>query len=110
MQKIKLTKAEKAIIRELNKKPIRKGEEHKPIEYIEALDSLEEKGLVTASVLSESKVLEAQLTKKGRIYIKSNPKLTNPIPWDRIVAIATLLAAVAALFVGCIRLAAQVLQ
>lgn len=113
MQKIKLTKAEKAIIRELNKKPIRKGDEYKPIEYIEALDSLEEKGLVTASVLSESKVLEAQLTKKGRIYIKSNPKLTNPIPWSSIFGCASIIAAaagVAALFVGCIRLAAQVLQ
>lgn len=113
MQKIKLTNAEKAIIRELAKKPVHRGDEDKPIEYIDALFSLQEKGLAIASVLKRHKVMEAQLTDKGYVYYGRNPKLTNPIPWNSIFGCASIIAAaaaVAALFVGCIRLAAQVLQ
>lgn len=113
MNRIHLTRSEKAIIRELAKKPIRRGDVEKPIEYITALYSLQKKGLADSSILSESKVLEAALTKEGRIYYKGNPKLTNPIPWSSIFGCASIIAAaagVAALFVGCIRLAAQVLH
>lgn len=60
--------------------------------------------------LLKTAVIKAELTRKGRAYILSNPKLRGPIPWNEIFGSASIIAAIAALFVGCIRLAAMGLR
>ena len=111
MEKIRLTKAEKAVLREIANTPITTPE-HKDEAYICALHDLEQKGFVDCSMLKQA-VMRAGLTTYGFAYLHSNPKLRNPLPWDKIfggASIIAAIAAVAALFVGCIRLMAATLH
>lgn len=107
MEKIRLTKAEKAVFREIAKTPITKPEQ-KDESCICALHVLKQKGFVDCSMLKHA-VMKAELTSYGFAYLRANPELRNPIPWDKITTIATFIA-VLALLVGRIRLMAATLH
>ena len=52
---------------------------------------------------TQSKMLQLQ-TSKGRRYVDHNPKLHNPIDWEKVAAIAAIISvivAVIALFIAC---------
>jgi len=107
---MRLTKHEKAVLRTYDK---RAKELHRPEgltdqELSAALFSLEERHILTARHPLPDKWI-INITDHGRIFLEGNPELRNPFPWEEIlhwVALATLIAAVAALFVSCIRLLA----
>lgn len=105
---MRLTKNEKKILAGNNK---RTGEFDRPAdmpekEWAAALYSLERKGILTARHPFREK-WETNITESGKIFLAGNPELKNRLDWDfisRIISIATLVAAVLAMFVGCVRL------
>lgn len=73
-------------------------------EYILAIHSLHDKGLVRGAFVEGGDVEEVFLTDKGRLYLYENPNLINPTYWSNVAAIAGItaaIAAIAALFVAC---------
>ena len=109
MNRISLSKFEKSVYREIAAHPIRSATE-KSTEYIEALYSLKRYDFAIVTTLKGKTVMEAYLTEEGRSYINANPKLRGPVNIDRLLILATLLVAIIALFVGCVRLYAATLH
>ena len=103
MERIRLSKSEKSILREL-----RRGNDNVPngmdnYSYFDAVTSLTEKRLVKSRTNHEE-VIDVKLTAKGYSYMVTNPHLLNPIDWSKVAAIAAIITAVAttlALFVAC---------
>ena len=103
MERIRLSKSEKSILREL-----RRGNDNVPngmdnFSYFDAVVSLTEKRLV-CSKTNYDEVLDVQLTPKGYAYMVANPHLLNPVNWAKVAAIAGIITAAAttlALFVAC---------
>lgn len=104
MEKINLSKTEKKLLRLFVSKDFVRNVELSPEEKLATI-TLQEKGLISAVIFAD-KITEGYPQEKGKAYVRQNPKLRNPIPLDRIIAIATLAAATIALFVGCVRLIA----
>ncbi len=104
MDKIKLTKEEKEVLRLLAS-----GVENTdcyPSHILNAcVDSLERKGLAQGVLASGHEVVAAKITDKGKMYIALNPKLKNPTDtkWVITTVISAIGVAVAfvALFVAC---------
>ena len=101
MERIKLSKREKSILREL-----RRGNDNVPagidnFSYFDAVVSLTEKRLVRSKT-NYDEVLDVQLTPKGYAYTVTNPHLLNPVNWSKLAAIAGIITAIAtaALFYG----------
>ncbi|MBR6746824.1 MAG: hypothetical protein IKL83_05545 [Muribaculaceae bacterium] len=103
MERIKLTKEEKQVLR------LTKHYEQCPSTYPKkmfqaCIYTLESKGLVRGCWSSEYEIVGAQLTNFGKLYMAVNPRLRNPIDLERItLAIASVslaLAIVAILIVG----------
>ena len=104
MDKIKLTKKEKEVLRLLAY-----GIENTdcyPSHILNAcVDSLELKGLAKGAWASGHEVVAAKITDKGKMYIALNPKLKNPT--DTKWVITTVISAIGvtiafiALFVAC---------
>ena len=108
MERIKLSKQEKAILRELYRgnRDIPNGIDN--FSYFDAVVSLTGKGLVRSRTNYED-VLDTRLAPKGYAYINTNPHLLNPVNWTMVAAIAACVAAIAAtlaLFISCTALAA----
>lgn len=105
---MRLTKNEKKILAGYDK---RAGEFDRPADMSEkeraaALYCLERKGILTARHPLREK-WETNVTESGKIFLAGNPELKNRLDWDlisRIISIATLVAAVLALFVGLVLL------
>lgn len=103
MERIKLSKAEKQVLRELHR-----GNNNIPngidnYTFVDAVLSLTDKRLIKSAVNGD-KVMDCKLTAKGYAYIRSNPHLHNPVNWSAIAAIASIATAIAttlALFVAC---------
>lgn len=103
MERIRLSKAEKAVLKELHR-----GNSNIPagidnFTYVDAVLSLRDKGLVTANV-DYNEVIDVRLMAKGHAYIISNPRLRNPINWPMLAAIGTIATAITtllALFIVC---------
>lgn len=100
MERIVLNKNEKKVLRMLSN-----GQDNLLNEYdIPDVCSLEVKGLVQAAHIEGGGIEAVKLTRMGRGYIHSNPKLHNPINWSKIAAIAAILSVLisfVALFVSC---------
>lgn len=104
MDKIKLTKKEKEVLRLLAS-----GIENTdcyPLHTLNScVDSLERKGLAKGAWASGHEVVAAKITDKGKMYIALNPKLKNPT--DTKWVITTVISAIGvtvafvALFVAC---------
>lgn len=100
MERIALNRNEKKVLRMLSN-----GQDNLLTEYdISDVYSLEVKGLVQAAHIESGGIEAVRLTRKGRGYIHSNPKLHNPINWGKIAIIAAILYVLVsflALFITC---------
>ncbi|MCM1168910.1 MAG: hypothetical protein NC324_03135 [Bacteroides sp.] len=104
MERIKLTKAEKKVLRELKRgnSDVPNGMDN--FSHVDAVASLRGKGLVSAQFSEKNHVVGARLTVKGHAYINGNPNLCNPVEWTKIAAIGSIVSAIGiiiGLFVGC---------
>lgn len=107
MDRIYLTKDEKAVLRSINTSSITPSSVAlEPERFVIAVYSLKEKGLADVNG-GVPYAKSAILLPKAKAYKAVNPELRNPFPWDPILKAATIIAAVsatAAFFVGCMRL------
>ena len=104
MERLKLTKSEKTVLR-MVAGGVRPKEFPTHI-YTSSVMSLERLGLVKAYWKEENGVpVDADLTDHGAMYISENPILRNPVDWKwvvtTIVAAIAAVAGVAALFIAC---------
>ena len=106
MQRIKLTRNEKRLLRNIaaNVDYFPDGMSDEAISCAAA--ALERCGLILVSWSSGHIVASTELTEFGVSYIIDNPHLHNPIPWRWIVGtaitIATLIVSIIALLTACI--------
>ena len=103
MERIRLSKSEKEVIRILNTNfanapgnVVRKG-------YSHTAHSLQDKGLVRCTYLVNGEVWDIRLTQFGKEYLFENPRLYNPINWNLTLTIAGVLISIIALFVSCMK-------
>ena len=90
MERIHLTKKEKAVLRHVAEKG-GEGPWDLPMLQVKcALYRLEQKGLIYY-ILNFDEAVDARLTLKGRAYMELNPKLKNPINWMLIINIVLFL-------------------
>lgn len=109
MKRIHLTKDEKTLIRQFSRNSVDCPKGMSQATFVNATIQLKKRGLVYAEI-GLMKVNRVNLTDEGKSYFEGNPKLRNPIPVNLILGIITTigaLAAVAGLFVGCVRLLAM---
>lgn len=101
MDKVKLTKREKYVLRTLNGK----GDTALSEFDVPAIDRLVTLGLVRAAYTEGHRLEAATLTTMWKQYLYDNPRLRSPIDWRWVVTtfIAAIAAgaAVAALFIAC---------
>ena len=101
MERIKLSKREKHVLRTLSSKDSSALTEF-DVSSIDALSSL---GLVTANWKEGHELFSASLTTKGKEYLFDNPHLYNPVDvWKVVSAVAsigTLITAIIALIIAC---------
>ena len=103
MERIKLTKREKNVLRLL-----RDGNSEALSEFdAPSVENLARLSLVRRASVEGADFGDARLTNMGKEYFNDNPRLRNPINWDRVIqaaiAVGTLIAAIAALF-ACAKL------
>ncbi len=103
MERIRLTRDEKAVLRLLMRREIG-GEGCNSGEYISAVDSLQTKGLVHASWGEGHELVDARISQKGKIYLTDNPRLRNPVDWKWIVTTAIALAGAVLGAIACCKL------
>lgn len=101
MERIRLSRAEKKILRLLSIKEQKRPDMFPEHEYNPALRSLEKKNLVNVVRVDGGIVWHVSLTFEGKMYLTENPNLYNPIRWELIFSIITAICSVVALFVGC---------
>lgn len=68
------------------------------------LRNLESHSLVRVAWVEGGDFEAVRLTRDGKDYLIENPKLLNPINWNKIAAIGAIIAAIAAvvgLFISC---------
>lgn len=104
MELIKLSKTEKKCLKLLYKHGHESLDTIARSQVCRALRSLEQKDLVKVAWLEGGNFEAVSITCNGNAYLIENPKLHNPINWDKLGAIAAAIAAVAgiaALFIAC---------
>ena len=92
--RIKLTKQEKLILKRLQQGVADKPENVSDAMYRWSLVNLSGHGFLLIAFSSGSEVVSYELTLKGKAYLESNPKLRNPINWDKWFALSCLLSSV----------------
>lgn len=97
MDKIKLTKRAKEILRLLKENKYKLSDNDK-----EDLNLLEIEGLGSGQKLSDHSYNTFRITDKGKAYIYSNPKLNNPSIWDDKKYIITTTISILALVISII--------
>lgn len=105
MERIKLTRNEKKVLR-----LIADGQTACPAyiptnEYSAAVWGLEQQGLVHAAREEGGGIIDVRLTEKGRSRIAADPRLCTPTDWKwvitTVIAATGAIAAIVALFVSC---------
>ena len=91
--RIKLTKQEKLIMKRLQQGIADKPDDMSGTMFQWSVTSLSRHGLISVIFLYDSyKIFEWKLTLKGEAYLESNPKLYNPINWDKWFAISCIIS------------------
>ena len=94
MERIKLSKREKRVLRTLSKQGFDALSEFD----FPSIGNLERMGLARAARIEGGGLEGAALTTMGKEYLADNPRLRNPIDWGKVGAIAGIVAAAASLF------------
>lgn len=100
MDRIKLTKREKRVLRTLS----RQGFDALSEFDAAAIRSLDHQGLVQGAYIEGGGVEGARLTNYGKEYIADNPRLRNPVDWGKVAAIATIVGIIVTIvlfIIGC---------
>lgn len=105
MERIKLAKEEKEALRILHEGKINMTTDPQRIGSLSyGFEALERLGLARCA-WSEGHVIEdVAITSNGRRYVDHNPKLRNPVDWQKILAVASVISviiAALALFIAC---------
>lgn len=91
--RIKLTKQEKQIMKRLQQGIADKPDDMSGTMFQWSVTNLSRHGLISVIFLYDSyKIFEWELTLKGKAYLESNPKLYNPINWDKWFAISCIIS------------------
>ncbi|MDE5703824.1 MAG: hypothetical protein K2H70_03255 [Bacteroidales bacterium] len=98
MERIKLTKDEKRVLR-LVENETDCPETYPAHVYVGCILSLERKGLIKGAYTEGGMVMDARLTNFGKGYVFANPKLRNPLPWGAIWAAIAACSGIAGLFI-----------
>lgn len=95
MERIKLAKEEKEALRILHEGKINMTTDPQgSLSY--GFEALERLGLARCA-WSEGHVIEdVAITSKGRRYVDHNPKLRNPVDWQKILAVASVISVIIA--------------
>lgn len=101
MERMRLNKEEKTLLRILQSGDKRNDLCMDNKGYYLAARSLSRKGLVDAA-FNYDEVEDIKLSYEGKAYIACNPSLSNPMNWDRVIMVATLIATILGIIVGCI--------
>ena len=100
MERIRLSKREKRVLRTLR----RQGFEALSEFDAAAVRSLDNQGLVRGAYVEGGGVEDAVLTNYGKEYIADNPKLRNPVNWNKVAAIAAIVGVIVTVvlfIIGC---------
>lgn len=107
MKRIHLSKPEKRLLRCLAAQILgRPAEPTARIEITDAIRGLEAKGLAHARYEEGGDVVDARISRKGRLYVQTFPTLRNPINWPLVaqwLSVALGAAATAAALFACAR-------
>ncbi len=106
MERIRLSKTEKELLKRINLYGDECIVDFPSCEVSQCIHSLEAKGVVKGAYIEGGGVESVLITKEGKSYIRNNPNLTNPMDWSKVAAVAGIIAAiaaVAALFVSCLK-------
>lgn len=90
MERIKLSKREKQVLRILSKQGFNALSEFDAT----AVRSLDAQGLVKGAYLEGGGVEDARLTTMGKEYLRSNPHLYNPVNWAMVSAIVAVVGSI----------------
>jgi len=90
--RIKLTKQEKLIMKRLQQGVTDKPEDMSYAMFSWSVTSLSRRGFLWVAYSSGGIVVSCELTFKGEAYLESNPKLYNPINWDKWFAISCIIS------------------
>ena len=105
MERIKLAKEEKEALRILHEGKINMTTDPQRIGSLSyGFEALERLGLARCAWTEGHAIEDVAITSKGRRYVDHNPKLHNPIDWEKVAAIAAIISAivvVVALFIAC---------
>ena len=105
MERIKLAKEEKEALRILHEGKINMTTDPQRIGSLSyGFEALERLGLARCAWTEGHAIEDVAITSKGRRYVDHNPKLRNPIDWEKVAAIAAIISvivAVIALFIVC---------
>lgn len=93
MKRIPLRKKEKELLQKVScNGPLSLSSEEQSNEnFIQIIESLCMKGFFNLNVF-DYKITTVELSDYGKRYLKENPKLRNPIPWNLISMIASFTA------------------
>lgn len=104
MERIKLSKSEKQVLRMIASGLHQCPDEYPAHTFNAAVRSLKGKEFVTAHFREGGTVIDARITDYGRQYMAEYPRLFNPLDWSMVAAISSLVATIIstlALFVAC---------
>lgn len=104
MDRIRLNKDEKAVLRLLQSGVGNCPDTYPRHLFTACVNSLERKGLAKGAWATGHELEAARLTSEGAEYLALNPTLRNPIDWGKIsiwVGIASAIIAAISLFVAC---------
>ena len=90
--RIKLTKQEKQIMKRLQQGIADKPDDMSGTMFQWSVTNLSRHGFLLVAYSSGGVVVAYELTLKGKAYMESNPKLYNPINWDKWFALSCLLS------------------
>lgn len=83
MERIRLSKEEKAVFRSVSINGKKLPLNCSPFLFVTTLDLLKEKGLVSYKADEDGVVYMAKLTIKGKAYMEYNPHVEKPYPVER---------------------------
>ena len=90
--RIKLTKQEKLIMKRLQQGVADKPEDMSDAMFDWSVTNLSRHGFLLVAYSSGGVIVSYELTFKGEAYLESNPKLYNPINWDKWFAISCIIS------------------
>ncbi len=104
MERIRLTKSEKAVLRMIANGVVECPAEYPLHLFNGAVRMLQQKQLIHVAFAEGGSIVDVRLTDYGKQYVAEYPHLANPINWNTLIAIIGVLVSIIALCVACNKL------